>query len=424
MSNEPQTIIVSPKALAIGMYVILDLSWLEHPFTFNRFLIQSEQQLATLRALGLAQYKVDPARSAQGVFAPADESGAGGGTVAVPGGAPSPASGERASRIDRLRAFRAEVSRVDKAAGRAAGATRQAIRQLRARPAESVAVTQALVGEISTVLLESSDVTVYLLGDKLAGEEIYSHALNVCVLGMLLGKALGMDAAALGVIGLAAIYHDLGKEGLPSQVLRKIGPLTRAEESLLRQHPGIGAEVAAQAGLSAAVVAAIRQHHEHVDGSGFPDRLDDASISEAAKIVAIANYYDNLCNPLLESKAMTPYEALSTMFAKRKAWFDMAKLGRLVHVLGVYPPGSIVQLSDGRLAMAVSVNPFKPLQPVVLVHEPGIPRSEALILDLEATPGLGIVKALPPASLQPSVLEYLGSRRRVAYYFSGDAREG
>jgi len=140
-------------------------------------------------------------------------------------------------------------------------------------------------------------------------------------------------------------------------------------------------------------------------------------MTAAARIVSIVNRYDNLCNPNLSAKALTPHESLSLLFAQGKTKFDTAILGAFIKMMGVYPPGSAVQLTDDRYALVVGVNSMRPLKPRVMVHEPKVPRDEALVLDLESVPGLGIRRSIRPQQLPPASLDYLAPRPRVAYFF-------
>jgi hypothetical protein len=167
----------------------------------------------------------------------------------------------------------------------------------------------------------------------------------------------------------------------------------------------------------------IAQHHEHADGSGFPLHLNTDRMTAAARIVALVNRYDNLCNPQVAAKALTPHESLSLLFAQGKNKFDTAILGAFIRMMGVYPAGSTVQLTDDRYAMVVGVNSSRPLKPRVLVHEPKVSRDEALIVDLEATPGLGIRRSIRPMQLPVASLDYLAPRPRVAYFFEAAPQE-
>jgi hypothetical protein len=162
---------------------------------------------------------------------------------------------------------------------------------------------------------------------------------------------------------------------------------------------------------------AIAQHHEMIDGSGFPARLKGVSLSMPSKILALVNRYESLCNPSRPASAMTPHEALSLIFAQLKARFDGVVLNAFIRMMGVYPPGSVVQLADDRFALVVSVNSSRPLKPRVIVYDPSISKLEALILDLENYPELGIRRSLKPASLPRAAMDYLSPRQRICYFF-------
>jgi hypothetical protein len=161
----------------------------------------------------------------------------------------------------------------------------------------------------------------------------------------------------------------------------------------------------------------IAQHHEQADGSGFPQRLNLDRMTAAARIVSLVNRYDNLCNPHVIARAATPHEALSAMFAQGKHKFDATMLSAFIRMMGVYPPGSIVQLTDDRYGLVAMVNATRPLKPKVLVHDPKVPSDEALVLDLEALPGLGIRRSLRASKLPPASQDYLAPRQRVTYFF-------
>jgi hypothetical protein len=169
--------------------------------------------------------------------------------------------------------------------------------------------------------------------------------------------------------------------------------------------------------LRAGATLGIAQHHELADGSGFPLHLKLDAIGTVARIVALVNRYDGLCNSYKPGAAMTPHEALSTIFAQQKTRFDGVALSSFIRMMGVYPPGSVVQLNDERHALVVSVNSGRPLKPRLIVYEPGVPRHEALILDLERAPNTSIRRSLKPSSLPTPALDYLQPRQRLRYFF-------
>lgn len=170
-------------------------------------------------------------------------------------------------------------------------------------------------------------------------------------------------------------------------------------------------------GLSDSVLAAIAQHHEMADGSGFPLHLVGEDMRRPGQILALVNHYDRMCNPVAGVDALTPHEALSVIFAQLKSRFDPVVLGAFIRMMGVYPPGSVVQLVNDRYAIVVSVNSSRPLRPRVIVHDSRVPKEEAPVLDLETMPELGIRRSLKPAQLPRDALDYLSPRKRICYFF-------
>ena len=139
-------------------------------------------------------------------------------------------------------------------------------------------------------------------------------------------------------------------------------------------------------------------------------------------MVVIANYYDELCNPLLLADALTPHEALSLMFAKLRGKFDPKLLSAFIRCLGVYPPGTIVQLSNGFIGMVSTVNTTRPMKPIVVVYDAEVPKEEAILLDMDSQADLNISKAIRPAQVPREVYNYLSPRKRVSYYFDAAAK--
>jgi HD-GYP domain-containing protein (c-di-GMP phosphodiesterase class II) len=237
------------------------------------------------------------------------------------------------------------------------------------------------------------------------------------LIALLMGRTFGFAEADLLDLGVGAMLHDIGKIEMPFRLRHRDDTFTPSEHRDYEEHVAHGLALARRMGLSAGATLVLAQHHEHADGSGFPLKLGSDRMTAAARIVAIVNRYDNLCNPLFLAKALTPHEALSLLFAQGKAKYDTSILGAFIRMMGVYPPGSTVQLTDDRYAIVVSVNSSRPLKPGVLVHEPGTARHEALVLDLEKADGVGIRRSIRPVQLPPAAFEYLAPRQRVAYFF-------
>jgi len=136
-----------------------------------------------------------------------------------------------------------------------------------------------------------------------------------------------------------------------------------------------------------------------------------------ARIVSLVNRYDNLCNPAKVANSLTPHEALSLIFAQSRNKFDATMLNAFIRMMGVYPPGSVVQLTDDRYAAVVSCNSSRPLKPRVLVCDTKVPVEQALLLNLDGQADLGIRRSLKPTQLPAAARDYLSPRQRMVYFF-------
>lgn len=407
----PDTIDVA--ALRVGMFVHLDLGWLSHPFPLSSFRITSEEQIATIRSLGLSQVRWNSAQSEHlRVEAPA------------PTPAPAPVSAEAVARAERQAALarqREALALCERQFAEAARECKRANELVAAQPQEAAAHATALSRALIDKMLGEHDLCIRLLTEA-AGDKASAHSLNVAIVSMLMARAFGMAEGDLLDLGVGALMHDIGKLELPERVRHREDHFTPAETRVYEEHVGHGVAQARRMGLSSGATLVIAQHHEHADGSGFPLKLNTDRMTALARIVALVNRYDNLCNPNLAARALTPHEAVSLLFAQWRSRFDTAILGAFIKMMGVYPPGSTVQLTDDRYALVVAVNSSRPLKPRVLVHEAGVPRDDALILDLEKSDGIGIRRSLRPQQLPEATRLYLSLRPRVAYFFE-PARE-
>lgn len=413
----PDNVNITVDQLRVGMYVDLDLKWFEHPFAFSRFKIKNEEQIRTIRSLGVKTVRYNPALSdvgpspsVQAVVAPAP-------AVAETGSSVSPVLEAKRAMMERIKAQREAAARIESAFIDTANAIRDIDKNLFARPEETVRQATQLVTQITENILCAADLAIHVMGDKMGGEELYFHSLNVTMLSMMMARDLRLPQEVVETLGLGALFHDVGHKNIPDRILLKTDPLTRAEENLLEMHCQYGIDIAQRLHFPRAVQAIISEHHELFDGSGYPRQLKGEGIGLLARIVAIANYYDELCNPLNIADAMTPHEALSLMFAKLRSKFDPKLLQVFIRCLGVYPPGTIVQLSNGVIGMVATVNTAKPMKPVIVIYDADIPKDEAILVDMDRETDLNIVKAIKPAQVPQDIYRYLSPRKRVSYYF-------
>ena len=413
---------ISPAQLCVGLHVHLDMPWTEHPFTFSSFKIKSLDQIVTLQALGLTRIRYSRSKSdGEPLAAPK-------GVQAEPATPVShdddPLYQAKRARVERLLAQQSRVAKCEREFLTSARAVKSINQNLFAKPDEARQEAEWLVQSIASSMLTESDIAINLMKDKPGGEDVYFHSLNVTLLAMMLAKELKAPPEAVRLIGMGAMFHDVGKLDIPDRIVRKTEPLTKPELSLLQQHCAYGVETGRKLNLPNEALTVIAQHHEYSDGTGYPKGLKGADIFLLSRVVAIANCYDNLCNPVKQSAALTPHQALSLMYAQQRAKFDTAALTTFVRCMGIYPPGTVVVLSNESIGMVVSVNSTVPLKPTVLIYDPAVPRERAILVELESEPEVSISRALKPEQLPKPLYDYLAPRRRLTYYFDSEPGSG
>jgi HD-GYP domain-containing protein (c-di-GMP phosphodiesterase class II) len=415
----PDALPLAPSQLVPGLYVWLDLGWMDHPFLTNRFLIRKAEDIAIIQGLaaeGRLYYL--PARSTAEPL-PLDT---------PPAEPPTPDEAtlreqalaqerERlaAARREKIRHIREAAARADRAWESAASATRQALTTLARSPRAAGQHLAQLSRETAASIAQGPDVLLHLLGAK-DDHGPQFHALNVMTLCMLVGKRVGLNEQDLSDLAMAALAHDAGKAVIPLSILRN-GQRKRHEEDHYRLHVKHSIQLAEESGaFTRRSLEMIAQHHEAADGSGFPKGLRD--LGTCASILAMVNRYDRLCTPESPDLApRMPSEALAHMLRHEASLYDTTLLGTLIKLLGVYPPGTIVRLSDRSLGLVVAPGPHIQ-RPRVLLYSPGQAEADAPMLDLGREPELAITGALRPTDLAPEVLAWLNPQKRLACYFS------
>lgn len=415
---------IATADLKVGMFVHLDLGWMSHPFALSSFRIADAGQIATIRSLGLARVRWSPEQSEM----PSDDVPAAG-TSAAPAAEPASAadapsfqsSAPNAAPDDVVARHRRAAAVVDRQYAEAARDWRTAHDLVRHDPRAAGERIGTLSRALVAKMLAARELSIRTVTSVPA--EHVCHAMNVGVLSLLMGRLCGLSATELEDLGVGALLHDVGKSELPPSLHRADAHLTPAEMTRWRDHVGRGVAIGQRMGLAPGALLVIGQHHEHMDGSGFPGAVEGQRISVPARVCALVNRYDDLCHPSPRSAPMTPHEAVSLLYAQGRRQYDPALLNSLVRMMGVYPPGSVVQLTDDRYAVVESVSASRPLKPAVQVHDPDAPGGTRII-DLSNQRTLGIRRALPAAQLPSAVREHLAPERRSVWFFFDGQDEG
>ena len=418
-ATDPEALPLELSQLVPGLCVWLDMKWMDHPFLTNRVLIKNAHDVSLLRSLPLQGHLYNlPSRSTVQPLplVPVDGKAAG---EPLPAVSPDALAAERQrladARREKIRRVKDAAARADRAWDSAASATREALAMLARSPRMAGKQLAQLSRETAATISQGPDALLHLLGPK-DDHGPQFHALNVMTLCMLVGKKAGLNQTELTDLAMAAVAHDAGKAEIPLPILRN-GHRKKHEEDHYRLHVRHSVQLARESGaFGPHATALIEQHHEAADGSGFPRGI--TTLSPSAAILIMVNRYDRLCAPESPMLApLMPSEALAHMLRQEGSRHDPHLLAVLIHLLGVYPPGTVVRLSDGSLALVVSPG-ADIYRPRVLLYSPGVSDDDAPMLDLGNEDGLDVVDAIRPADLAPCVLQWLNPQKRLACFFS------
>ena len=260
------------------------------------------------------------------------------------------------------------------------------------------------VQEITAVVEDSlqsvtSDETALLAlaGIRSYDKYLYEHSVNVCILSMVLGRDLGIDRATTLELGICAMLHDIGKVFLPSEIVTKPGKLSDEEWQAIRLHPSKGAR--ALAGLPdvpplACTIAL--EHHAYLDGTGYPN-LPHERPHLLSRLVAIVDTYDALTTDRPYRERWTGSEAIAWMLYEKSIRYDRQLLARFAIRAKLYPPGSLVRLANGELAVVVGGSRKNPSRPMIrLVSKDKKLAAEAIDLSATEDSGLQIAETAQP----------------------------
>lgn len=227
-------------------------------------------------------------------------------------------------------------------------------------------IKQAVNGCVDSIL-RNPDASVWLTRIQAKHEATAQHSLNVAALSIVMAKSMGMTTREMEDIGVCGMLHDVGKTSLSSEILEKTGPLSDAEMEEMRRHTRYGRDIliSTKSVMSGAADVA-HSHHERPDGTGYPRQLDDDSIPLYAKIVAIAEAYDTMTINQPYRAARSPSDALQELYAQRGKQFDEDLVIRFIDSVGIFPPGSIVEMLNGEVGIVLS-NTSDKLRPRVIL---------------------------------------------------------
>ena len=224
--------------------------------------------------------------------------------------------------------------------------------------------TDAIVDSI----FRNQDALACMTRLRIKDEYLVEHSLNVSILMTLFAKHLAFDREIIEKLALGAFLHDIGKVLVPPEILHKPGKLTPQEYEVMKSHVDLGLEVLKEnPDLPELVIEIVQQHHERLDGKGYPKQLTEQQISQVGRMIAIVDSYDAMTADRVYKVGMHPIKAFKILMKDAPDSYDNTLVEQFVNCLGIYPIGTLVKLTSGKLGLISRLNKSQPLLPFVRV---------------------------------------------------------
>ncbi|MCW8858043.1 MAG: HD-GYP domain-containing protein [Kangiella sp.] len=281
-------------------------------------------------------------------------------------------------------ALRAELPKAKKAFDRSLKHIHQLLDEVARDNQIDIYAAKEIIADCVDSILRNDTAMFWLSKVKNQDEYTAEHCLRVGILAIIFGKYMQLERTQLELLGLCGMLHDVGKMQIPTEVLNKTSPLTQDEFELIKQHTVLGFNYLVSHGeVALEVQQAAYNHHEHTSGNGYPRQISEESLSLYDRIIAIVDSYDAMTSDRCYRLGMPASQAVSILYNEQHEHYDSQLVQLFIQMVGIYPVGSLVKITNGQIAIVLSTNEDHKLEPVVeLLTDPYCQLIQPIAIDL------------------------------------------
>jgi HD-GYP domain-containing protein (c-di-GMP phosphodiesterase class II) len=306
--------------------------------------------------------------------------------------------------------FSTEIKTAKKVSSKLSGDYKQLLSDLQSGREVDIEVVKAGVSDMVESVIKNPSAMMWIIQLKKLDEYSYSRALGTSVWCATFGRHLGLEKEAINQLALGGLLLDIGKSRLPPHLLKNNGELTEEEARQMHEHVDLGIKILVSSPLSPSgekvsmdVMQMIATHHERADGSGYPQGLLNKDIPIYGRIAGIVDSYDAMTSerPYIKAGQSAPHDAIAELYELRDTRFQAELVEQFIQTVGLYPTGSLVELSTGQVGAVVAINGLRRLRPtlMLLLDENKEPYAQFTHLDLtKAGEEITVERGLPPGS--------------------------
>lgn len=392
------------------MYVHdLNCSWMKHPFATNRFEVKTEKQIRDIQKLGIQELYIDTDMD----IVP-NEPGTSKG--------PETRAVSQEPMVSESENIPTSGCNLEEEMGRSAKIKWEMLKKIeesmgKVRLGQQIELEQfnPVVERMIESITRNKDALLGLTRIRRLDKYTFEHSVSVSVLLTAFGLHLNFPQEEVMQIGIGGLLFDIGKVKIPQNILLKRNKLTEQEFVIIKKHVVYSRELLeAMPGISDIALSIADEHHERMDGSGYPDGKVGDDISFFGQMAAIVDAYDALTTDRVYCDGMSPTQALQNLIGWGESLFNQELVHKFIHFIGIYPIGSLVSLSDGHFAVIIESGD-EPLLPKIRVIFNSITRQFVTSMDIElsnqqAGNDLKIVGAVDPAKWRIDPSDFLPHR--------------